>query len=91
MRFFELLSLQHVALFFFPSLIFILLLAAALGFVTLRTRSSEQRKRRVTHVFPGGIEERDGPVPLAVLLLIAGFFLWAVVYALMHALSGAPV
>ena len=77
MHFFDLRSFQHLVLFLFPTLIFILMVAAALKKVHFRTRNSERRFREIRHVFPGGIGDRDAPIPLGPILLIVGFLLWA--------------
>jgi hypothetical protein len=90
MRFFDLLDFQDVMLFVFPTLVFILLFAVALAHIHFRTRESEEREQRLIHVFPGDIGERDGPVPLVLILIIIGFVLWALAYTLGRALVGGP-
>lgn len=91
MRFFNLLNLQHVALFFFPTLIFIILLAIALRGMYFKTESAERSLREIRHTFPGAVGERDGPTPLVLILIIAGFIIWALFYALSAALTGGPI
>jgi hypothetical protein len=90
MRFFDLLDFQDVMLFVFPTLLFILLFAVGLAHTHFRMRDSEEREQRIIHVFPGDIAERDGPVPLLLILIIVGFALWAVFYSLGRALVGGP-
>ncbi len=91
MRFFDLLNLRHVALFFFPTLIFIILFAAGLRGMYLRTEKSDRSLQEIRHVFPGGIGERDGPAPLVLILIIVGFIIWAFSYVLGIALVGGPI
>jgi len=82
MRFFPLLGFQHVLLFFFPTLIFIILFLLAIGQVHLSTKDAKEKKLRVAHIFPEGIEGRNAPFPLVLLLIIIGFLIWAVGYTL---------
>jgi Na+/H+ antiporter NhaC len=91
MRFFPLLGFQHVLLFFFPTLIFIVLFLLALGQVHVSTQDAEQRKRRVTHTYPDGIEARNAPFPLVLLLIIIVFLIWAVGYTLGTGLLGVRI
>ena len=88
MRFFDLRDFQDVVLFVIPTLIFILLFAVALAHLYFRTKDAEEREQRVVHVFPGDIGERDAPVPLVLILIVLGFVLWAMAYALGRALVG---
>lgn len=91
MRFFDLLNLQHLALFFFPTVIFIILLAVALGTTYFHTKDSEKSIQEIHHVFPGDIGERDGPVPLVLILIIVGFIVWAFFYTLGRAIIGVAI
>jgi Na+/H+ antiporter NhaC len=91
MRFFSLLGFQHVLLFFFPTLIFIILFFLSLGQVYLSTKDAEERKRRVAHIFPEGIEARNAPIPLVLILIIIVFLIWAVGYTLVTGLLGVRI
>ena len=82
MRFFELLNFQHVLMAFFPTLIFVVLLGLGLGFHHFVSESSEHRKKHIVERFPEGIEERQAPFPLIMLLTIIGTVLWAFFYIL---------
>ncbi len=84
MRFFELLNFQHVMGYIFPTLVFMLVFFAGLGYRHFHTRDAEERKKRITYRFPDGIEDRDAPFPLIMVLTIAGTVLWAFFYILMH-------
>ncbi len=91
MRFFGLLGFQHVVLFIFPTLVFVILFWVALKETHFHTRDSEERKSKVLHVFPGGIEERNAPFPLVLLLIIVGFALWAIFYTLGTGILGVRI
>jgi len=91
MRFFELLNFQHIMGVLFPTLLFMLVFGIGLGFMHFRTKDAEQRKTTITHVYPTGIEERNAPFPLIMVLTILGTFLWAVFYILMHGVLGVKI
>ncbi len=91
MRYFTLLGLQHVILFLFPALVFIVLLYAALSHAHFHGRDSEERKKRVVHVYPEGIEARNSPFPLVLILIIFGFLLWAIFYTLGIGIMGVKI
>jgi Na+/H+ antiporter NhaC len=91
MRFFPLLGFQHVLLFFFPTLIFIILFLLALGQIYVSSKDGEERKRRVAHTFLEGIEDRNAPFPLVLLLMIIFFLIWAVGYTLGTGLLGVRI
>jgi hypothetical protein len=86
MRFFELLNFQHLMLALFPALIFIILLALALGHSYFRRPDSDARKRKIIHKYPDGIEDRNAPFPLVMTLIIAGTAAWAFFYILLYGL-----
>ena len=82
MRFYELLNFQHIMIYLFPTLVFIILLGLFLGRTHFITRHSERRKTEICYRFPDGIEDRDAPFPLAMVLVIAGTVLWGFFYIL---------
>jgi len=86
MRFFELLNFQHVMAYVFPTLIFMVVFGVGLSFAHLRSRDTEKRKTEITGRFADGIEDRDAPYPLVMMLIIAGAFIWGFFYILMHGL-----
>ena len=91
MRYFELLNIQHFVLYLFPTLATILLFAVGLGFLYLRREDSADRETRIIEAFPGGIEGRNAPFPLIVLLVIAGTVVWALTYILSIGLLGVKI
>jgi hypothetical protein len=80
MRIFDILNIQHVVLYFFPTLAFILIFAAGLGYVTIRRGTSTDRLTRIIEEYPGGIEGRNAPFPMVVTLIIAGTVIWSLLY-----------
>jgi hypothetical protein len=86
MRIFEVLNIQHVVIYLFPTLAFILIFAAGLGYVHVRGRASEERLTRIIEKYPGGIEGRNAPFPLMLTLTIAGTVVWCLLYILLTGL-----
>jgi hypothetical protein len=84
MRFFHLLNFQHLMIAVFPTLIFIILLALALGFSHIKRPDSQERYRRILHTFPDGIEGRNAPFPFVMILIVVGAVLWTFFYILMN-------
>jgi hypothetical protein len=80
MRIFDMLNIQHVVLYFFPTLAFILIFAAGLGYVVIRRGTSVDRLTRIIEEYPGGIEGRNAPFPLVVTVIIAGTVIWSLLY-----------
>jgi len=90
-RYFYLLNFQHIMLYLFPALIFIILLALSLGGSHFRVPDSEERKRNILHVFPEGVEDRNAPFPVAISLIVIGTVVWGVLYILMNGLLGVKI
>jgi hypothetical protein len=91
MRYFGLLGFQHVVLFIFPALIFIILFYIALSRTSFRSKDSGEKEERVVRVYPGGIEVRNSPFPLILILIIIGFLVWAFFYTLGTGLLGVKI
>ena len=91
MRFFPLLGFQHVLLFIFPTLIFVILFFLTLGQVHVSTKDEEEKKQRVAHTFSEGIEARNAPFPLVLLLIIIGFLIWAFAYTVGTGIFGVKI
>jgi hypothetical protein len=73
-------------MYLFPTLAFILIFAAALGYVYVRRRNSDERVTRIIEEYPGGIEGRNAPFPLALTLIIAGTLVWSLLYIVLTGL-----
>jgi hypothetical protein len=86
MRIFDILNIQHVVMYLFPTLTFILIFAAGLGYVYIRHKTSEDRRSRIIEEYPGGIEGRNAPFPLVVTLIIAGTLVWCLLYIVLTGL-----
>ena len=91
MRFFSLLNNQHVFLYIFPTLVFMVLLGLALGYTHFSQKNSEDRMIRIHRKYPEEIEERDAPFPLMLILIIVGTFIWGLCYILGHGLMGVKI
>lgn len=82
MHFFELTGFRDVILFLFPTLIFIIFFFLALSRARFLRKDSEEREKTVVHQYPEGLEARNSPFPLVLILLIVGFLLWAFFYVI---------
>jgi hypothetical protein len=91
MRLYELLNFQHVMLYLLPALIFIVVFALFLGYSHFRGRESERRMTRIVERFPGGIEGRNAPFPLAMTLTIAGTLVWGFLYIWFTGILGIKI
>ncbi len=91
MRFFPLEGFRDIILFLFPTLIFMILVYLAWSRSHFHTKKSAEREQQVLHQYPDGIEDRNAPFPLFLILVIVGFVLWAVFYMLGIALLGVKI
>lgn len=91
MRFFHLLSFQHIMLYVFPTLIFMVVFGLVLGYRHLHSEDAEERKQKIIYRFPEGIEDRNAPFPLAMMLIIAGTIAWVFFYILGTGLLGVKI
>ena len=91
MRYFHLLNFQHVILYVFPTLIFIVLFGLGLAFTHLKSDDAEERKEKIIYRFPEGIEDRNAPFPLFMTLTIAGTIIWVLLYILGTGLLGVKI
>jgi hypothetical protein len=91
MRFYELLNFQHLMLALFPTLLFIIVFALALGFSHFRRVGDEAREKQILYRYPEGIEDRDAPFPLAMVLIVAGTVVWAFCYILLSGVLGVKI
>ena len=83
MRIFHLLNFQHVILYVFPTLIFVILLAVSLEKSVFKTRKSERVKDDIHHRYPENLAEKNAPFPIIMMLILVGTILWAVSYILL--------
>jgi hypothetical protein len=91
MRLFALLNFQDVMAYLFPGLIFMVIFWVGLAYRHLHTRDSEAHKKTIIKRYADGIEDRDAPYPLFMMLIIAGAVVWGFFYILMHGLLGVKI
>lgn len=91
MRYFNLLNNQHVFLYIFPTLVFIVLLGLALGYTHFSGKNTRDLNEGIYRQHPEGIDERNAPFPLVLILIIVGTFIWGFCYILGHGLMGVKI
>lgn len=91
MRFFELLNFQHVMGYILVGWLFMVVFGVGLAFSHFRGKEADQRMQTITGRYADGIEERDAPYPLVMILIIAGTVVWGFLYILMHGLLGVKI
>lgn len=91
MRFFELLNFQHTMGWLWPTLLFMVVFGVGLSFAHLLGKDSEESKKRITGRYADGLEERNAPYPLIMMLIIAGTFIWGFFYIVMHGVLGVKI
>jgi hypothetical protein len=75
----------------FPALATIVIFAAGLGFYYLRRRDSVERENRIIEEYPGGIQGRNAPFPVVLILIIVGTVIWSLAYILFIGLLGVKI
>ena len=91
MRLFTLMGFQHIVLYLFPTLVFIIIFGTGLGFIHFRSKNTEARKREIHHRYPENIEGGNAPFPLAMTLIMAGTVAWMLCYILGIGLLGVRI
>jgi len=91
MRLFNLLNFQHIILYLFPTLIFILIFGLFLAYSHLESDDAKERMQKIIYRFPEDIEDRDAPFPLAMMMTIAGAVIWVFFYILVTGLLGVKI
>ena len=91
MRYFQLLGIQHFVMYLFPALASIVLFIIGLGFYYFRRKDSEARRTRIIEEYPGGIQGRNAPFPIVLLLIIGGAVIWALAYILLIGFLGVKI
>ena len=91
MRYFELLGIQHFAMYLFPAVAFIALFVIGLGFYHFRRRDAAKRETRIIEQYPEGIEGRNAPFPLIIYLTLAGTIIWVLVYIILIGVLGVKI
>jgi hypothetical protein len=91
MRLFNLLNFQHIMLYLFPTLIFMLIFGLFLAYSHLESDDAKERMQKIIYRFPEDIEDRDAPFPLAMMMTIAGAVIWVFFYILFTGLLGVKI
>ena len=91
MLFNDLYAIESIALYALPTLVFMVLFFLALGYIHVHTRKSEESEIKIIHHYPEGIEERNAPFPLMLILVIAGTVIWGVFYIMAYGLLGVKL
>lgn len=91
MRFYALLNFQHVMGYFFVGLLFMVVFGLTLAYAHFRSEDSDRRMTEVVGRFREDIQDRNAPFPLAMILIIAGVFIWGFFYILMHGWLGVKI
>lgn len=86
MPFNDIYTLQSIALYGFPTILFMVIFFVGLGYSRFHTHTSEQRMDKIIHEHPEGIRERNAPFPLVLFLIITGTVLWGIFYIMAYGL-----
>lgn len=91
MRFFELLGLQHVILFAFPAIIFIILFYLGITHSHFHGKNSKEKLTKSVHSYSHGLESRNAPFPIILMLIIAGIVIWTFLYTIGTGILGVQI
>jgi hypothetical protein len=91
MRLFTLEGFRDIILFFFPTLIFMILFYVAWSRAHFRTEDSAEREEQIHHTYPEGLQDRNAPFPLILFLIIVGYVIWTVLYMLGISILGVKI
>jgi hypothetical protein len=91
MTLYSLLMFQHSMGWLIPTLIFIVVFGVGLAFRHLEGSDSEERKNTIVARYPEGLEGRNAPFPLIMVLLVAGVAIWGFFYIVLHGVLGVKV
>ncbi|MBL0712297.1 MAG: hypothetical protein JJV98_01235 [Desulfosarcina sp.] len=91
MQLFSLSNFQDIMLWFFPTLVFMVLFGVALAYTRFHGQDDTRRENEIIYRYPDGIEDRDVAFPLVMILIIVGTVIWAFFYILMHGLLGVKI
>ena len=91
MRYFTLLGVQHFVMYLFPALATIIVFIIGLGYYHIRRKDSEARETRIIEEFPGGIQGRNAPFPLVLILILVGTIVWVLAYIVLIGILGVKI
>lgn len=84
MRFYDLLNFQHTMAWLFTGLLFLVVFGLGLAYSHLHADDSQERKKAVYGYYPDGLETKNAPFPMVMLLIIAGTLIWGFFYIVMY-------
>jgi hypothetical protein len=91
MRYFALLNFQHLMAVIFPTMLFIVVFGVALAFSHFHGKDDAARQQTITGHFAEGIEDRNAPFPLFMILIIVGVLIWGFFYIVMNGILGVKI
>jgi hypothetical protein len=91
MALYDLLGFQHFMGYLFVGLLFLLIFGLALGYVHFRNEQTDQRMTEITGHFQEGLQDRNAPFPLFMVLIIIGVVIWGFFYIYLHGLLGVKI
>ena len=91
MRYFYLLGVQHFVMYLFPALATIVLFIIGLGFYYINRKDAKQRETRIIEEYPGGIQGRNAPFPLILVLILVGTIIWGLAYIILIGTLGVKI
>jgi hypothetical protein len=91
MRYFALLNFQHLMAVIFSALLFMVVFGVGLAFSHFRGKDDAARQQTITGRYADGLEDRDAPFPLFMILIIAGVLVWGFFYIVMHGVYGVKI
>ena len=91
MRYFQLLGIQHFIMYLFPAVATIVLFIIGLGFYYINRKDAKARETRIIEQYPGGIQGRNAPFPLVLILILVGTIIWALAYITLIGVWGVKI
>lgn len=91
MHYFELRNIQHFVIYLFPAFLGVLIFAIGLAGSHFRHEDDEKRMQQVHNRYVGGIEERNAPFPLVLVLIVGGTILWGFLYIILYGVLGVKL
>lgn len=91
MRYFQLLGIQHFIMYLFPAVATIVLFIIGLGFYYINRKDAKARETRIIEQYPGGIQGRNAPFPLVLILILVGTIIWGLAYITLIGVLGVKI
>ena len=91
MHYFELRNIQHFILYLLPAVLGVIIFAIGLARVHFRHADDDARMQQVHTTYVGGVEERNAPFPLVLILIIGGTLLWMILYIVFYGVLGVKI